>query len=303
MTTRWKQSEQWLWQNTELLQWWLDLQSMAASEDTDVLVSYKLYHLRRGQFFASVRSLQDRWAKRNRYGKIIKKPGERRVLSFLRLLQERGMIKRDFLDRQVTVVTICSDNTSDNTCDNTSDNTENPTILDTRDTKSAPAQRSINNYLFGNNIKPSSLRSDGMSEPSSDAFGAKRVCACVKEFFNSEMEACGAKIPRIRSLTGQRKAFLEARLKEFGEDAVREAIGKAARSDFLNGHGSRAFIADFTWIMRPNNFPRVLEGSFDNRNDKPNKQTNDGVYKQSDKVQRRVLEVTATSAEDFKTTF
>jgi hypothetical protein len=86
----------------------------------------------------------------------------------------------------------------------------------------------------------------------------------VRELFNREM--FDKPIPKVRGkLKGQRLAFLTARVREYGIDAVREAITKAARSDFLNGGDGRGFIASFEWIFRPNNFPKVLDGNFDNR--------------------------------------
>ena len=53
-------------------------------------------------------------------------------------------------------------------------------------------------------------------------------------------------------------------VREYGIDMVYEVITKAAASSFLNGGGNRGFVADFEWLMRPNNFPKVLEGNYDN---------------------------------------
>ena len=91
------------------------------------------------------------------------------------------------------------------------------------------------------------------------------------DFFNKTMEAQGAQIPPVRDLRpkSKRTAFLLARLREYGKEALAEAVKKAAASDFLNGGGSRGFVADFEWLFRPNNFPRVLEGTYDNRPQQP----------------------------------
>ena len=58
-------------------------------------------------------------------------------------------------------------------------------------------------------------------------------------------------------------------MREYGKDAVLTAIKKAAESDFLNGCGNKAFVASFDWIFRPTNFPKVLEGNYDNKEKKP----------------------------------
>ena len=85
----------------------------------------------------------------------------------------------------------------------------------------------------------------------------------VKDFFNRTM--ADASIPKIRTkIDGRRKEMLIARVREYGIDMVYEVITKASASSFLNGGGNRGFVADFEWLMRPNNFPKVLEGNYDN---------------------------------------
>lgn len=84
------------------------------------------------------------------------------------------------------------------------------------------------------------------------------------KFFNDEMDKVNALIPRAKSISRQRLTLLKARIREYGKEAVADVIRKAARSNFLNGGGSKGFKADFTWIMRPENFLNILEGKFDN---------------------------------------
>lgn len=84
------------------------------------------------------------------------------------------------------------------------------------------------------------------------------------KFFNDEMDKANALIPRAKNISGQRLTLLKARIREYGKEAVADVIRKAARSNFLNGGGSKGFKADFTWIMRPENFLKILEGKFDN---------------------------------------
>lgn len=86
------------------------------------------------------------------------------------------------------------------------------------------------------------------------------------KFFNSEMDKANATITRLRTLSPQRQAALQARLREHGKQAIATAIKNAANSDFLNGKNNRDFIASFDWIFRPNNFPKVVDGNYDNKN-------------------------------------
>lgn len=83
-------------------------------------------------------------------------------------------------------------------------------------------------------------------------------------FFNSWMDKENAMIPRIKSLSEQRKKCVGARIREYGKPALSTVIRKAAASDFLNGKNGRDFIATFDWLMKPTNFPKVLEGNYDN---------------------------------------
>lgn len=81
--------------------------------------------------------------------------------------------------------------------------------------------------------------------------------------WNTAMQ--GKAIRPIQSIGGQRLKWLQARLNEYGEQAILEAITKAAESDFLNGTNNKGWIATFDWFVRPNNFPKVLEGNYVNR--------------------------------------
>lgn len=84
----------------------------------------------------------------------------------------------------------------------------------------------------------------------------------VRQQFNRLMEQ--KKIPSLKGkIAGQRRAFFEARVREYGITAAYRVMIKAARSGFLNGSGGRAWVANFEWIFRPNNFPKVLDGYYD----------------------------------------
>ena len=85
------------------------------------------------------------------------------------------------------------------------------------------------------------------------------------EFFNKSVAECGSVLPKIKGATGKRVGYIKARIREFGIEAVYEVIAKATASDFLNGKNQRGWVASFDWIMLPTNFPKVLEGNYDNR--------------------------------------
>ena len=102
-------------------------------------------------------------------------------------------------------------------------------------------------------------------------------------FFNNTMDEHGAQIPRIRTITrdSKRATTLFARLREYSKEDLAEAVRKAAKSDFLNGGGDKAFVASFDWIFAPKMFPRVLEGNYDNRTPKSSSLTTYGTTAKS----------------------
>lgn len=75
------------------------------------------------------------------------------------------------------------------------------------------------------------------------------------------MAAHGAQIPQVRSIPpkSKRAAYVRARLKEHGKEALAKVVQNAAKLSFYNGGGSRGWVADFDWLFRPSNFLRVLE--------------------------------------------
>jgi len=69
-------------------------------------------------------------------------------------------------------------------------------------------------------------------------------------------------IKGINSNTNRHKQLM-ARIKEYGEEAVLEAIKHVGKSSFLRGHNKRGWIITFDWFIKPNNFIKVLEGAYD----------------------------------------
>lgn len=115
----------------------------------------------------------------------------------------------------------------------------------------------------------------------------------LQEFWNNH---CG-NMPRIRSLSGQRLSYVKARIRQFGKEAVKEAILNAEKSDLLNGGGNKGWMASFDWIMRPNNFPKVLEGNYNNR--KPQAQSVQKPVVETQEVNEELLQ----AAEEIEAQF
>ena len=69
-------------------------------------------------------------------------------------------------------------------------------------------------------------------------------------------------LKEITKITDQRKPNVNARVKEFGINAIYKMIDNVGRSSFLRGDNSRGFMATFDWCFKPKNFPKVLEGNY-----------------------------------------
>lgn len=83
-------------------------------------------------------------------------------------------------------------------------------------------------------------------------------------YWNRRIRETGSRMPQIHRLNRTRIALIEDRLLEYDGDTrkIRDAFEQAFASPYLNGAGKRHWVADFDWILRPENFSRVLDGSF-----------------------------------------
>jgi predicted phage replisome organizer len=75
-------------------------------------------------------------------------------------------------------------------------------------------------------------------------------------------------LQQLRTISNNRQTLLNARIKEHGFDSVLEAIENINDSSFLKGQNNRNWMITFDWLVKPNNFVKVLENSYkDNTND------------------------------------
>lgn len=62
-----------------------------------------------------------------------------------------------------------------------------------------------------------------------------------------------------------RDRLLKARIKEYGAERILKAVENVRNSDFLLGKNKDGWTITFDWFIRPNNFPKVLDGNYDNK--------------------------------------
>ena len=66
-----------------------------------------------------------------------------------------------------------------------------------------------------------------------------------------------------------RYKLLNARIKDYGMDSVLKAIDMVGKSSFLKGNNTKGWTITFDWLIKPNNFIKVLEGNYSDKQEKP----------------------------------
>mgnify|MGYP004688379287 FL=1 len=107
---------------------------------------------------------------------------------------------------------------------------------------------------------------------SKDTVRQTEVRRCV-DAWNSLSEYGIKTISRLSS-SSQRYQRLSARIKEYGLSSVLSAIERIKGSSFLQGktNNKKSWVITFDWFVLPNNFPKVLDGNYD---DHPDNQKSD----------------------------
>lgn len=130
--------------------------------------------------------------------------------------------------------------------------------------------------------KDSKVKDNKVNTVSKDTVRQTDVRRCVDAWNN--LKSFGIK--PVSKLTSGTKRYdsLIARIKQYGIDDVLKAIDKIKYSSFLQGRSSnrRQWTITFDWFVLPNNFPKVLDGNYDDANivDPILKNTNTGGGRQ-----------------------
>ena len=80
-----------------------------------------------------------------------------------------------------------------------------------------------------------------------------------------------SKLPQPIKITAKRKASINARIKEYSLDEVKEVISIVANSPFLTGNNDRNWKADIDWIFNASNFIKIKELKYNIKEDIPMK--------------------------------
>lgn len=141
-----------------------------------------------------------------------------------------------------------------------------------------PNEYQISNHI-NNNISNTNVLDcpSGSEEPT----GRNEIADVISSW--NELSEYG--IAPVSRITGGSKRYncLKARLREYGKDDVISAIHNIADSDFLQGKNSRGWTITFDWFVLPTNFPKVLEGNYNQRKpmSEPKPEYSNGLEKPS----------------------
>ena len=237
----------WVWKSKPFSkgQAWIDLLLKANHTDTKILFNGNLTTIKKGQILTSIRKLVDEWGW-----------SKNTVAKFLNLLEEDGMLTRES-DNHRTLITIENYSVFQDSKDTESPQVEpqpspHPNPQGSHTLTTYKNDKNDKNYKNVNNNISSSLHS-------------------VVDAWNNLSEYGIKPISKLTSGT-KRYDSLVARLNQYGLDDVLKAIENIKHSDFLQGKTSDWFIK-FDWFVKPNNFPKVLEGNYNNTNSKPQQTT------------------------------
>lgn len=98
-------------------------------------------------------------------------------------------------------------------------------------------------------------------------FSNEKVCTteAVERIVSAWNELSVFGIPSVSAIRSgtKRHDMLRKRLIDYGADKIIEAISNIKNSDFLKG--GKGFTVTFDWFIKPNNFPKVLDGNYNDR--------------------------------------
>lgn len=92
----------------------------------------------------------------------------------------------------------------------------------------------------------------------------------LQDVVNLYHEIC-ISYPKVKSLSEARKKAIKARLKSYSIDDFRTLFEKAEASAFLKGANDRNWAANFDWLIKDSNMAKVIDGNYENRSGKQQK--------------------------------
>ena len=260
---------------------WLDLIRSARFEvaPEKLIVKMKTVTINRGELRASQRFLSKRWnwsvGKVNRFMNLLEDEGmiERRkehsetIVSIAnydyynplpKTGNEQGQIS-DFGDSGNNLIEENSQNERNNEHQKNAKTLTKPELRKSGESNNEHQQNKKLNTNGSPTDHPQTQTKEG--EESKEREEGKEVYVEIIDFFN---KTC-VSLPSVK-LTTKRQKNIRARIREHSKKEVFDMIKQASKSSFLSGQNRRDWQATFDWLFRPNNFVKVLEGNYKDKN-------------------------------------
>ena len=130
--------------------------------------------------------------------------------------------------------------------------------------------------------KPAKKRKMDLLTDNSDDIHTKYIVALYKEFCPS--------LPKVTKISESRKRAIRSLSKKYKDTEIMIVFQKAEKSDFLRegakGYGHDNWRANFDWLIKESNFVKVLDGNYDNRDNKENNKNTIKNDKQTNLIAR-----------------
>lgn len=217
---------------------WLDLLMLVNHQDKKIIFNGTLTNVEKGSCITSLRKLSERW------GWSISK-----TKRFFEQLQDEKMLSFKS-DTKKTLVTI--ENWDLYQCSETE-------IVTPKENKSKTEEKQKETNKNDKNDK-----NEKENNISKDIYVSSGVDTVIKKW--NELG-----LSKVVSIKNNRLKMLNARIKEFSLEEVVKAIEAIEDCNFLKGQNNRNWIIDIDWFLRPNNFVKVLEGKYLNKDKKQTK--------------------------------
>ena len=238
--------EGWVGQSERYLKWWTWLRREASWNEKTIWYNRQQVYLQPRQVLVTVNSLVKQWG--------VSKPT---VIRFLQRLEDDKLIERQ-KDNHKTIITITALGWADSEVKPvvTSEIKVDPEV----DRQTYP-QANLSPFIDKNINNKASVGGARTREEEV----AKNDFDEIISFFNEQMK--DKSIPQVAIVTSERKQAFERLMAQTGvsTESVKQAIKNAAASDFLNGKGQKGWVASFDWMMVPQNFQKVLENNYRNK--------------------------------------
>jgi len=225
---------------------WIDIILEANWKDNIWLVGNTNIPVKRGQFVTSILRLSDRfgWS-------------EKKLSNFFNYLESEQMILQERKNK-FTLITICKyDDYQD----------VNFIIEEQKQNESRTMEEQKQTTNTGNKVNTGKKEKE--EKEKEEKIESKIFLETWNEFARKQ------NLPQIKKLSPIREKAINARSKEKDFDFCL-ILQKISESSFLLSPENKWF--DFDWVINPNNYPKVLEGKYDN---KPSGNQNKSVPKQS----------------------